>query len=65
MFNFGEDAEAFFQARAAEGFYRGAIGFIVGGFEDVGYAGIGGDPGDAFSHFAGVGFAFRLRRGRR
>ena len=33
---FGEDAQAFFQSRAAEGSDRRAIGFVVGGFEDVG-----------------------------
>ena len=45
-------------AGAAEGFCGGAVGFVVGGFEDVGDAGVGGDFRDAFGHFAGVGFGF-------
>ena len=36
LFYFCEDAGAFFQLRAAEGGDGGAIGFVVGGFEDVG-----------------------------
>ena len=57
-FDFGEDAEAFVEAGAAKGFDGGAVGFVVGGFEDVGDAGVGGDFRDALGHFAGVGFGF-------
>ena len=57
-FYFGEDAKAFGEAGTAESFYGGAIGFVVGGFEDVGYAGVGGDFGEALGHIAGVGFGF-------
>jgi len=57
-FYFGEDAEALGEARAAKGFDGGAIGFVVGGFEDVGDAGVGGDFRDALGHGAGVGFGF-------
>lgn len=55
-FNFAEDAKAFGEAGAAKGFDGGAIRFVVGGFEDVGDAGVGSDFGDAFGHFAGVRF---------
>ena len=57
-FDFGEDAETFFGAGAAEGFGGGAICFVVGGFEDVGDAGVGGDFRDGLGHFARVGFGF-------
>ena len=36
LFYVGQDAQAFFESRAAEGGDRGAIGFVVGGFENVG-----------------------------
>lgn len=57
-FDFGEDAQAFFEARAAEGFDRGAIGFVVGGFEDIGDAAISRDFGDIFRHVSSMGFTF-------
>jgi len=57
-FNFAEDAKAFDQARAAEGFYRRSIGLVVGGFEDVGNLRVGGDFGDALGHGARVRFGF-------
>ena len=46
------------RARAAKGFSRGAIGFVVGGFKDVGDAGVSSDFCDAFGHFARVRFRF-------
>ena len=56
LFYFCEDAEALFQLRAAEGGDGGAIGFVVGGFEDVRDFQLGGDGGDFFGHGGGVGF---------
>ena len=44
-FDFSEDAQAFCQSRAAKGFYRGTVGFVVGGFEDVRHAAVGGNLG--------------------
>jgi hypothetical protein len=57
-FDFAEDAQAFGEARAAKGFDGGAIGFVVGGFENVGDIGVGGDFCDTLGHGAGVGFRF-------
>jgi hypothetical protein len=57
-FDFGEDAQAFLEAGTAKGFYRGAVGFVIGGFEDVGNAGVGGNFGYSFRHFARMRFAF-------
>ena len=57
-FDFSEDAQAFGQSRAAKGFYRGTIGFVVRGFEDVRDAAIGGNLGDTFSHGPRMRFGF-------
>src|SRR6266436_10012793 len=62
--DFAENAQTFLQTRAAESFYRGAIGFVVGGFEDVGNSGIGGDLGNFFRHDPRVYFAFNHARAR-
>ena len=57
-FDFSEDAQSFGQSRAAKGFYRGTIGLVVRGFEDVGDAAIGGNLGDTFSHGPRMRFGF-------
>src|SRR5579859_96898 len=57
-FDFGEDAQAFFETRSAEGFHGGAVGFVVGGFEDVGQGSVGCNFGYFFSHSSSVRFAF-------
>src|SRR5262249_20319088 len=46
------------EAGAAEAFDGGAIGFVVGGFKDVGDAGVGGNLGDTLCHRVRVGFRF-------
>jgi len=55
-FDLREDAKAFGEARPAEGIYGGAVGFVVGGFEDEGDAGVGGDFRDALREHTRVGF---------
>ena len=56
-FGYGaQDAATFGEAGAAEAADRGAVGFVVAGFEDVGDAEIGGDALDGVGHGAGVGF---------
>ena len=55
--NFFQNAEAFLETRAAKALKRGAIGFVVGGFEDVGDADAFRDRSDRLGHFEGVGFA--------
>ena len=50
--------KAFREARSAKSFHGGAVGFVVGGFEDVGDAAVGGNFGDFFRHFSGVRFVF-------
>ncbi len=52
------DAEAFGDAGAAVGGERGAIGFVVRGFENVGDAEVGGDGGEFAGHVGGVLLAF-------
>ena len=61
-FDFAENAQAFCKARAAKGFHGGAVSFVVGGFENVRDAAIGGNLGDFFRHFSGVGFVFNDAR---
>jgi len=57
-FDFSEDAQSFIQSRAAKGSYRGTIGFVVRGFEDVRDAAIGGNLRDTFSHGPRMRFGF-------
>src|SRR5258708_7206969 len=56
--NFARSGEVFGEAGAAKGFDGRAVGFVVGGFENVGDTGVAGDFCDAFGHGAGVGFGF-------
>ena len=53
-----EDAGAFDYSRTAEAVDRGAVGFIVAGFEDVWDAKVGGDALDRVGHHAGMLFGF-------
>jgi hypothetical protein len=57
-FDFAENAQAFGKAGAAEGLHGGSVGLVVGSLENVGHAAVGGNFGNFFSHFAGVGFVF-------
>ena len=61
-FNFGEDAETFGETRTTKGFNGGAVGFVVGGFEDVGDPGVSGDFCHAFGHGTCVGLGFDYAR---
>ena len=61
-FDFAEDAQAFGKSWTAKGFDGRTIGFVVGGFEDVRHAGIGGNFGDTFSHGTRVRFGFNDAR---
>ena len=53
-----ENAQAFFQPRAAKGGDGRAVGFVVGSFEDEGNAQLAGDGADSFGHGRRVRFAF-------
>ena len=55
---FAEDAQTFLQSRAAIGRDRGAVGLVVGSFENVGHAQIGGDCAQTLGHAHRVSFAF-------
>jgi len=52
-----QDGRAFFEAGTAEAGDGGAIGLVVGGFEDVRNAEVGGDALESVGHGADVGFA--------
>src|SRR5712692_388264 len=60
--NLAENAQAFLQTRTAESLYRGAVGLVVGCFEDVRNSGVSGDLGNLFRHNASVYFAFKYTR---
>src|SRR5277367_2212097 len=56
---FGEAAQdgcAFLEAGAAEALDRGTVGLVIGSFEDVGHAQVGGNALDGVGHLADVRF---------
>ena len=54
---FFENAQAFFEPGSAEAFQRGAVGFVVGGFEDEREVQRAGDALDDLRHADGMLFA--------
>ena len=64
VFDFFQDAQALFEAGAAEAVDRGAVGFVVGRLEDEGHIQRTRDALDDFRHEQGMLFAFNHARAR-
>src|SRR5580698_3006939 len=56
--NLPQNAQTLFNSRAAEAANRGAIGFVVGGLEDVRQLLLARDSRDGLGHLEGVRFTF-------